>query len=413
MMSSEAMVYADWIGAAGPVKVGVLRSNRVRKTEHFSFSYDETWLKSEQVQQVDPDLQLFSGEQHSQNNQNFRAFLDSCPDRWGRLLMNRREAVYAKNEDRKPSNLTEMDFLLGVHDAVRMGGLRFKQSEDGPFLNDDARLAAPPMSSLSELVHAAQKVEDSDAMDDPDYLKWLNMLMSPGSSLGGARPKASIIDGDGDLCIAKFPSRLDEYDYSAWEYVMYRLARDAGVTMADCQIQKFNNEYHTFITKRFDRKGEGRLHFASAMTQLGYYDGDYEASYLEIAEFLTEKGSNTKTDLAQLWRRIIFNIAVSNTDDHLRNHGFIFDDGGWALSPAYDINPNPAGSELHLAINEADASLDFGLAMEVKEYFQLKSKEAESIKQQVVAAVSKWGKVAEEVGISRGQRELMATAFNV
>ncbi len=412
-MNSETLVYADWLGANGPSKVGVLRSSRVRKTEHFSFSYDKDWLQSEQAQQIDPDLQLFSGEQHSQNDQNFRAFLDSCPDRWGRLLMNRKEAVYAKNEGRKPKDLTEMDYLLGVHDEVRMGGLRFKEAEDGPFLDDDDRLAAPPLSSIAELSYAAQKIEDCDAVDDPDYLKWLHMLMSPGSSLGGARPKASVMDGDGDLCIAKFPSRHDEYDYSAWEYVMYCLAKDAGVNMAPCQIQKFNSEHHTFITKRFDRKGEGRLHFASAMTQLGYYDGDYEASYLEIAQFLTEQGSNTKIDLAQLWRRIVFNIAVSNTDDHLRNHGFIFHDGGWVLSPAYDINPNPKGNELHLAINEVDASLDFGLVMDVTDYFQLKTKEAESIKHEVLAAVSNWKKVAEEVGISRGQRELMASAFSV
>lgn len=412
-MSSEAFVYADWVGVDGPSKVGVLRSNRVRKTEHFSFSYDEEWLKSPRAQQIDPDLQLFSGEQHSQHNQNFRSFFDSCPDRWGRLLMNRREAVYAKKEDRKPRDLTEMDYLLGVHDAVRMGALRFKQLEEGPFLNDDNRLAAPPISSLAELAHAVQKIEDSNAVDDPDYLKWLHMLMSPGSSLGGARPKASVIDGEGDLCIAKFPSRLDDYDYSAWEYVMSRLAKDAGVKMADCRIQKFNSEYHTFITKRFDRQGEGRLLFTSAMTQLGYYDGDYEASYLEIAQFLTEHGSNTKIDLAQLWRRIVFNIAVSNTDDHLRNHGFIFDDGGWTLSPAYDINPNPKGDALHLSIDEANASLDYSLAMDVIEFFQLKTKDAESIKQQVITAVSSWSKIAEEVGISRGQRELMVPAFNV
>jgi serine/threonine-protein kinase HipA len=327
--------------------------------------------------------------------------------------MNRREAVYAKNEDRKPRDLTEMDYLLGVHDRVRMGALRFKRELEGPFVSGDDRLVAPPMSSLSELAHAAQKVEDNNAVDDPDYMKWLQMLMSPGSSLGGARPKASVIDDDGDLCIAKFPSRLDDYDYSAWEYVMYRLAKNVGINMADSHIQSFNSEHHTFITKRFDRSKAGRLHFASAMTQLGYYDGGYEASYLEIAQFLTEQGSNTKLDLEQLWRRIIFNIAVSNTDDHLRNHGFLFDKGGWTLSPAYDINPNPKAHELHLAINETDASLDYGLAMSVIEFFQLGSKEAESIKEQVIAGVSRWDTVATEVGISRAQRELMAPAFNV
>ncbi|MDC3332616.1 HipA domain-containing protein [bacterium] len=412
-MSSEALVYAGWAGLEETTPVGVLRSNRVRKSEHFSFSYHTAWLQSAHAQKIDPDLQLFTGEQHSQKDQNFRAFLDSCPDRWGRLLMNRREALYAKNEERRPRSLTEMDYLLGVHDRVRMGGLRFKREANGPFVSSDDRLAAPPMSSLAELAYAAKKIEDSNAVDDPDYMKWLHMLMSPGSSLGGARPKASVVDGDGDLCIAKFPSKQDDYDYSAWEYVTHQLAIDAGINMADCQIQRFNSEHHTFITKRFDRYKDDRLHFSSAMTQLGYYDGDYEASYLEIAQFLTEQGSNTKKDLAQLWRRIVFNIAVSNTDDHLRNHGFLFDGGGWALSPAYDINPNPRAHELHLAINETDAGLDYHLAMSVIALFQLSKKDAENIKKKVIASVSKWDAVAAEVGISRAQRALMSPAFNV
>lgn len=241
--------------------------------------------------------------------------------------MKRREAIIARQEERRPAVLHDADYLLGVHDLYRQGALRFKRSLDGEFLDSDERLTAPPMSSLAELEYAALQVEASDS-DDSDYLKWLYMLMSPGSSLGGARPKASVMDDADHLWIAKFPSRHDGYDIAAWEFLTYQLALSAGIDMAPCRIEKLNSHHHTFLTQRFDRIDTSRLHFTSALTQLGYYDGEYDASYLELAQFLTDHGSNTKKDLAQLWRRIVFNIAVSNVDDHLRNHGFIYHKGG-------------------------------------------------------------------------------------
>lgn len=411
-MSKDILVYADWQGMTEPHKVGVLRADNIRGSEHYSFSYDEAWLSSSYAQQIDPDLQLYSGDQHSQNDRNFRAFLDSCPDRWGRLILQRREAVLARKEQRKPKNLTETDYLLGVHDMHRMGALRFKLSEDGNFLDDSSHLASPPMALLRELEHAASEVEKPGISEDADYAKWLNMLISPGSSLGGARPKASVIDEEGGLWIAKFPSRYDEYDIAAWEMVVYELAKDAKVDMAECDIKRFESHQHTFLTRRFDRAEGERLHFSSAMTQLAYYDGETGASYLELAEFLIEKGTNTKQDLAQLWRRIVFYIAVSNTDDHLRNHGFIHTGKGWILSPAYDINPVPSGAGLHLNINEVDNSLDFQLAFSVIDYFQLKQSEAEAIYQQVIASVDRWRDVASKLKISRSEQEMMAPAFS-
>lgn len=245
----------------------------------------------------------------------------------------------------------------------------------------------------------------------PRYTEWLYMLMSPGSSLGGARSKASVVDPQGDLWIAKFPSRYDDYDQAAWEYVAYRLALTAGIEMAPCRIQRFNSPWHTFLTKRFDRVKGGRLHFTSAMTQLGYYDGDYEASYLELAQFLTQSGSRTRKDLAQLWRRIVFNIAISNTDDHLRNHGFVFRDNGWQLSPVYDLNPVTPAMGLHLNISDTDNSLDFGLAMEVIPYFQLGAKEAKDILNEVCSSVKNWPKEATAAGIAPDEQDRMATAF--
>lgn len=215
-MNREVLVYAHWKGMVEPFKVGVLRVVQVRGTEYYSFAYNSEWMTSQYAQQIDPELHLFQGEQHSQNDRNFRVFLDSCPDRWGRLIMQPREAVWAKQEGRKPNKFTEMDYLLGVHDIHRMGALRFKLDEERPFLDDNSELVAPPMSSLRGLEQAALEVEKPGIQASLEYSKWLNMLISPGSSLGGARPKASVMDESDDLWIAKFPSRYDDYDIAAW-----------------------------------------------------------------------------------------------------------------------------------------------------------------------------------------------------
>lgn len=411
-MNTETFVFADWEEFEQPVLVGTLRSAVTKNKEHFSFSYDDEWLKRPNAQEIDPDLQLFSGEQHNADSSNFRVFLDSCPDRWGRLLMKRREAITARQEERRPRVLHEVDYLLGVHDLYRQGALRFKRSPDGEFLDNDERLAAPPISSLRELEYASRQVEAGDS-NDPEYVKWLHMLMSPGSSLGGARPKASVVDDANHLWIAKFPSHHDDYDIAAWEFIAYELALNAGVDMAPCRIEKFDSHHHTFLTRRFDRTDASRIHFTSALTQLGYYDGDYDASYLELAQFLTEHGSNTKRDLAQLWRRIVFNVAISNTDDHLRNHGFIYNKGGWILSPTYDLNPVTPANGLRLCINDSDNSLSYDLAMDVIEFFQLEENEAKKIKERVLESVSQWQSVAKSIGISRSEQQIMSHAFNV
>lgn len=379
----------------------------------FSFAYDSGWLTSPYAQQIDPDLKLYQGEQHNQNDRNFRVFLDSCPDRWGRLIMQRREAIWAGQQNRKPKKLVETDYLLGVHDLHRMGALRFKLDETGCFLDDDHELNAPPMSSLKELERAASEIEKPGINTSADYSKWLNMLISPGSSLGGARPKASVVDDDGHLWIAKFPSRYDDNDVAAWELVVYKLAMAAGVSMAPCKMVRLNNEQHTFLTQRFDRVVGQRLHFSSAMTQLGYFDGEQGASYLELAEFLIKQGAKTKDDLAQLWRRIVFYIAVSNTDDHLRNHGFIHTPKGWILSPAYDINPVADATGLHLNIDDVDNRLDFELAFSVIDYFQLNQTTAETIYRHVIKAVDQWRVVATQLKIGQHAQEMMAPAFLV
>lgn len=416
--SRNISVYAHWSGMEDPLLMGVLHSDRLKGKEVFSFEYIDEWLKNGPAQLLDPSLQLYTGLHYLNDVQdNFGIFLDSSPDRWGRILMRRREAALARNENREEKKLFETDYLLGVYDGHRMGALRFKLEDDGPFLNDNKNMASPPWTSLRELEQISLRLEDDDVIDDPEYLKWLSMLIAPGASLGGARPKASIVDNDGNLWIAKFPSRNDQGDIGGWEIVTYELAILAGINMAESKAQKFSSDYYTFLTKRFDRGNNGqRIHFASAMTILGYIDGqDHSdgASYLELVDFIQKNGANVDQDLEQLWRRIVFSICVTNTDDHLRNHGFLLTNDGWVLSPAYDINPVENGSGLKLNISDEDNSLDLNLAMEVSEFFRLSEKRATEIIDEVLNAVANWREVAIKYKISRVEQELKALAFKI
>lgn len=416
-MIKEIFVFADWIEASGPKLMGTLTAELVRGKEIFSFEYDKAWLSSKAAQVLDPDLQLYSGPQYlnDQEKFNFGVFLDSSPDRWGRILMQRREAAKARAEARKPKKLFETDYLLGVYDGHRMGGLRFKTDIRQPFLSDDDRLASPPWTSIRELEQISLKLEEKDAVDDLEYIKWLDMLVNPGSSLGGARPKASVVDPENQLWIAKFPSKRDDSDLGAWEIVTYELAIKAGIEMAPCQARKFSTDHHTFLTKRFDRTSKNeRIHFSSALTQLGYtddMDAAAGASYLELAEFLLSFGAQVTKDLHQLWRRIVFSICISNTDDHLRNHGFLLTRDGWTLSPAYDLNPIATGTGLKLNISENDNALDLDLALELAPYFRVPGENANQIIQEVKTAVNQWSEIASKYGLSRSEQELKAPAF--
>ena len=409
-------VYAHWSGMENPLHMGILHSDRLKGKEVFSFEYKDEWLKNAPAQLLDPRLQLYSGLHYlNEDHDNFGIFLDSSPDRWGRILMRRREAAIARNENRAENKLFETDYLLGVYDGHRMGALRFKIEEDGPFLNDNKHMASPPWTSLRELEQISLRLEDDDVIDDPEYLKWLSMLIAPGASVGGARPKASIVDNNGSLWIAKFPSRNDQGDIGGWEIVTYELAVLAGITMAESKAQKFSSDYYTFLTKRFDRGNDGqRIHFASAMTILGYTDGQDHvdgASYLELVDFIQNNGANVEQDLEQLWRRIVFSICITNTDDHLRNHGFLLKNDGWVLSPAYDINPIENGVGLKLNISDTDNSLDLNLALEVSEYFRLSDKRASEIIDEILNVVAGWKEIAKKYGISRAEQELKAIAF--
>ena len=415
MAQREIQVYAHWKGMKTPILMGVLKATLSRGNEIFSFEYSKDWLNSGISQFLDPDLQLYSGPQYLvEKKTNFGIFLDSSPDQWGRLLMLRREAVLARAEGKK-ENLHESGYLLGVFDQCRMGALRFKEDKSGPFLNDTKDLAVPPWTSLRDLERASLELERDDITNDPDYLKWLNMLLAPGSSLGGARPKASVLDKNNQLWIAKFPSRHDNRDIGAWEMVVNELARRVGINIAEGSVQKFSGHNHTFLSKRFDRTAIGeRIHFSSAMTLFGYTDGTDShdgASYLEFAEFLMKNGANVEKDLEEVWRRIVFSICIKNTDDHLRNHGFLLTEDGWVLSPAYDINPIETGTGLKLNISENDNSLDLGLALDVAPYFRLDPDKANQIIRTVKKEVNGWRALAEKYKIPKSEQEMMVNAF--
>lgn len=405
-------VFADWESLGGPRLMGRLHSTPSRGKAVFSFEYESAWLQSGEAQRMDPKLDLFSGPQYpTSGHDNFGVFLDSCPDRWGRTLLERREAQLAREQARRPRPLYELDFLLGVYDGHRLGALRFRVG-DGPFLDDNQDLASPPWTSLRELEQASLLLEGEHAEDDPSYGKWLRLLIAPGRSLGGARPKASVQDPDGHLWIAKFPSRDDTHDVGAWESVVHALAKKAGIETSEGLCRRFGSRHHTFLSKRFDRsqKTSRRIHFASAMTMLERRDGE-QASYLDLAEVLLRQGAHPARDLSQLWRRIVFFVCVSNVDDHLRNHGFLLEKNGWSLSPAYDINPVVGGSRA-LNISATDNAQDLELVREVAKYFRVEKK-AKDIVSEVKAAVRTWRAEAEAAGIARSEQARMAPAFEL
>jgi serine/threonine-protein kinase HipA len=415
-------VYADWDGLPAPLGLGVLHTRHGANREVFEFEFDAVALAHPALVnlRLDPRLDLFEGRQYPpQDHGTFGVFADASPDRWGRLLMRRRlEREQRAGLVGKGIRLQESDYLLGVHDAFRTGALRFRLDDAGSFLDDRHGVAAPPFVQLRELEMASlalERDEDNTAAAGDD---WLRMLIAPGGSLGGARPKASVVDPDSRLWIAKFPSVHDEYDMGAWELVMHTLARGCGLRVPESLARPFANSHHTFLVQRFDRTREGRrLHFASAMTLCGRKDGDDAATganYLEIARVLIDHGAHTNVDLRELWSRIVFNVFVSNTDDHLRNHGFILVPGkGWRLSEAYDMNPVPESHGLKLNISADDNALDLELVRSVAPYFRVTAKAAREIITRSQAVVKQWPKVATHLGIPTREQERMAAAFRL
>lgn len=409
---TDIWVYAHWSGMDNPKLLGVLSAQQAKGRKAFSFSYDVDWITSQEQLLLDPDLVWYGGQQFPNRKENFGMFLDSMPDTWGRTLMKRRAAITASERGKSAPALYDIDYLLGVHDLSRMGALRFKLDPDGEFLDNDSISPTPPWTSIRELQHGAALIETNK--DTKEVRKWLAILMAPGSSLGGARPKANILDEYGQPWIAKFPSANDTVDKGAWEYLAYRLAIGAGIDMSDCRLEKVAGKHHTFFTSRFDRNKTERIHFASAMTMTGKNEElirDEMPSYLDIAEFIQFSGVQVTKDLKQLWRRMVFNICVSNTDDHLRNHGFILTNEGWRLSPAFDMNPSIEKDGLALNIDMDNNALELELIKSVGVYFRMSEKEMNVVIKEVISSVSGWRNIAQEIGIPRNEQLLMSRAF--
>ena len=414
MVSKEKTIFVyDDFSMQNPTWMGTLYVNSLKGEESYSFEYDREWLKKTSLKiTLDPELMPYSGRQYPFGKTIFGLFSDSSPDRWGRVLMNKRERILAGKEGRKPAKLYDSDYLLGVYDETRLGGIRFKTEPNGAFLSADKKTVAPPWASLRTLEEASRNFENEDiALSE----KWLNQLIRPGSSLGGARPKATVIDPKEQLWIAKFPSRNDENDSGAWEMVTHDLAEICGLHVPEAKLEKFSKLGSTYLVKRFDRVLNKRVHFASAMTLLGKTDGASAAegtSYLDIAAFIKSYGAQPKRDLIELWKRIVFNMAVSNTDDHLRNHAFIFTENGWRLSPLYDVNPVPYGDELSLNVDEADNSINIDLAIETAVRFGISRTDATNDAKDILVIVREnWEKLATAYGLSRRLIEEMRPAF--
>lgn len=415
MAANQKTIYVyDDFSCDEPILLGRLYVNVIKGGESYSFEYDSSWLKQNRLSvDIDPELMAFGGRQYPSGKNIFGLFADASPDRWGRVLMNKRERILAEKEGRKPRKLYDSDYLLGVYDETRMGGIRFKDDPDGAFLSDDKETAAPPWATLRTLEEASRNFEnDETGLTE----KWLNQLIKPGSSLGGARPKATVVDTKGQLWIAKFPSKNDENDTGAWEKVVHDLARMCGLNVPESKLEKFSKLGSTFLVKRFDRDGDKRIHFASAMTLLGKSDGASAADgtgYLDIVGFIKSNGASPKADLVELWKRIVFNMAVTNTDDHLRNHAFMLKKDGWVLSPLYDVNPVPYGDELSLLVNEEDNTISIDLAVQTAPRFGITEKDAEKLAGEILSVVREnWEKLASSYGLSRSQIEEMRPAFS-
>lgn len=404
---SEILVYIEL--PDGPTLVGRLWPRMRHNRESATFEYDKAWLSHPQRFSLEPALHLGPGPQHTPSDQAiFGALGDSAPDRWGRTLMRYGERRRAEKEGRATRTLGESDYLLLVDDEARQGALRFAENKGGPFLAESDGVRIPPVLELPKLLDAADHVDSETDTDEE-----LRLLLAPGSSLGGARPKATVRENDGQLAIAKFPQRNDEHDVELWEAVTLTLAEKAGITVPAWRIEHVSKK-PVLLLSRFDRQEKKRIPFLSAMSMLGARDHQPH-SYLEIADSLQQHGASPQADLRELWRRVVFNVLVSNTDDHLRNHGFLYEGGaGWRLAPAYDLNPVPVEIKARvlstsITFDSAEASLE--LALEVAGEFGVKPTEAKSIVKEVGVATSHWRQTAKQLGVAERAITQMASAF--
>jgi serine/threonine-protein kinase HipA len=393
-------IYADFDFLEQAEEIGVLSYERVRGNDHFAFEFSREWLSRHGDMILSGDVMNVRGIQHPrQGNSVFGFVKDSFPDRWGRILLDRRERLAAQQEQRPVRNLSNYDYLVGIEDLTRMGGIRYSTEKDGTFINSNSRYSVPPLENLGALCDACQNIESAEERHELPEQRWLDQLVDPGSSLGGARPKANVMDTDGRLYVAKFPSKKDLEDTELIEHFSHVLARKAGINVADTRVFPISKGRHLLLSERFDRTPEGkRRHFASAMSLLGLDDGNGASTgngYLDIVDFIVRNCTDVQKNLHELYRRVAFNVLFGNTDDHFRNHGFLLTPKGWTLSPAYDINPSTKTHQC-LLINENTELSDINALQNSCESYMLSLEDASDIIHEVTGVIRDWQKVATE-----------------
>ena len=409
-------VYADFDWLKGVELVGELGYESLRGSDSYSFKFADSWIKKYNAITLSEDLNNYPGIQYTQPNKDiFGSFADALPDRWGRTLLLRREQILAQEESRPVRRLSSFDFLTGIDDLSRMGGFRFKETLDGEFINADNSLRIPPLTDLRELIAASKEIEKSEDANTLPEKRWIAQLVQPGSSLGGARPKANVVDTDRSIYVAKFPSLKDDYDAGLWEHFCHILAKNAGINAAETKVLEINDKHHTLLSRRFDRTNEGkRIHFASAMTLLGLNDGDNATTghgYIDIVDFIISGCTDVDVNLRELFRRVAFNICVGNSDDHFRNHGFLLTAKGWTLSPAYDMNPT-LNDHQSLLINSKTNESDLSILLNSCEEYMLTNEVAKGIIDDVVAAVKDWQTLANKLGVAKREMSLFEGVFD-
>lgn len=412
----QLYVYADFDWQNEVELIGKLGYESLRGTDSYNFKFADSWITKYSAITLSDDLNNYPGVQYTQPGRDiFGCFADALPDRWGRTLLLRREQILAHEENRPIRRLSSFDFLIGIDDLSRMGGLRFKETKDGEFINSDDILRIPPLTDLRELLAASKEIEKNEEANTLPEKRWITQLVQSGSSLGGARPKANVVDTDHSIYVAKFPSLKDDYDVGRWEHFAHLLAQKAGINAAQTKVIATNDKYLTLLSRRFDRTDDNRrIHFASAMTLLGLSDGDNATTghgYLDIVDFILRSCTNVEANLQELFRRVAFNICIGNSDDHFRNHGFLLTAKGWTLSPAYDMNPT-LNDHQSLLINSNTNRADLQILQNSCEEYMLTTDVAKTIIDEVVDAVGNWQALANRIGIAKREMSLFQEIFD-
>ena len=411
----KLFVYADFDWLNTFELIGELSFDSVRGNETYGFSFSPAWLSSHGDIFLGEDLNVFTGWQYTPPGKEiFSCFADALPDRWGRTLINRKEQIVALEKNRPVRHLSSFDYLMAIDDFSRMGAFRFSTTEGGEFINTEDYLRIPPLADIRQLMAAANEIEKSESANSLPALKWVDQLVHPGTSLGGARPKASVLDETGHLSIAKFPSRNDDYDVGLWEHFCHVMGRKAGLKVAETRVLE-GSRHHILLSRRFDRNAVGkRIHFASGLTMTGLSDGDNASSghgYPDLVDFIVSHCSNVEENLEELYRRVAFYIIMGNSDDHFRNHGFLLTRKGWELSPAYDINPTLSDYQ-SLLINSETSKADLNTLLSSSKEYMIGPARGREIIGEVKAAMEGWEKHAVSLGLSKRDINTFADRIN-